>query len=287
MVLPAAIFLLVTAGSGHSRGWGIPMATDIAMAVGVLSLLGNRVAPSLKLFVLALAIVDDIGAILVIALVYSEHIHLGAVVVSLGILLAVALFRRVGVRWIGVYVALGVLLWFGLHEAGVHTTLVGVTMGLLTPTQPIHPGRADSPSLVEWLEHFLHPWSSFVVLPLFALANAGVPLSVDSLRDAASSTVAWGVLLGLVVGKTVGITVFTWLARRFRIAALPNGADWRGICGVAVLCGIGFTVSIFVTGLAYRDEATQNEAKIGILFASVTAAAVGSIVLATASRPRR
>jgi Na+:H+ antiporter, NhaA family len=304
MVVPAAVYLLVNAGSATARGWGIPVATDIAMAVGVLSLLGSRVVPSLKLFVLALAIVDDIGAILVIALVYSEGIHLDALAVSAAIVGVVVIARQLGVRWVPVYVVLGALLWLSLHESGVHSTLVGVILGLMAPTQPRRQRHLvdeaalldlstvqaahettvlarESVSVVEWLEHLLHPWTSFVILPLFALANAGVPISLDSLKDTASTKVAWGVILGLVVGKTAGITLFTWGAHRWKIGVLPAGATWRSIVGVAAVCGIGFTVSIFVATLAFEEEAVQNVAKIAVLTASITAAVIGSIVLRT------
>jgi NhaA family Na+:H+ antiporter len=278
------------------------MATDIAMAVGVVSLLGSRVVPSLRLFLLALAIVDDIGAILVIAVFYSGEIHFDALAVAIGLVLLVAVLRRAGVRPNPIYVVAGAGMWLALEESGLHATLAGVVMGLMAPTRPIVQREfvdaealadistasaarqtavlaRESVSLVEWLEHVLHPWTSFVIVPLFALANAGVPISVDALSDAASSPITYGVVVGLVVGKLVGVTGFTWLAVRWRLGELPPGATWRGIVGVGALAGVGFTVSIFVAGLAFDDLARQDEAKIGILVASVLAAALGSFIL--------
>jgi NhaA family Na+:H+ antiporter len=303
MVVPALIYVAVNLGGDALDGWGIPMATDIAMAVGVLSLLGSRVPSSLKLFLLALAIVDDIGAIAVIAIFYSSGIEPAALGVAGLILVVIALVKRAGVRHFGVYVVLGAALWLAVEESGVHATLVGVILGLMAPTRPIRQrqlidaealtdlssaGAAhetavlarESVSVVEWLEHLLHPWTSFVILPLFALANAGIPLSSEALSDAASSPVTLGVVLGLVVGKLVGVTAFTWLAARVGLGVLPAGASWRSIIGVAALAGIGFTVSIFITGLAFTDVARQNEAKVGILVASALAAGIGSLVLA-------
>ena len=248
MVVPALIYVAINVGGDGAAGWGIPMATDIAMAVGVLSLIGSRVAPSLKLFLLALAIVDDIGAILVIALFYSDDIRLDALAVAAGIVVVVGLARRIGVRPIPVYVLLGIGLWLALHESGLHATLVGVILGLMAPTRPIRQRQwvdeealtdlttaeaahetavmaRESVSVVEWLEHLLHPWTSFVILPLFALANAGIPLSSQAVSDAASSPITYGVVLGLVVGKLVGVTAFTWMAARLRIGVLPPGRD--------------------------------------------------------------
>ena len=305
MLVPAVIYVAINAGGDGARGWAIPMATDIAMAVGVLSLLGSRVAPPLKLFLLALAIVDDIGAIIVIALFYSDGIELGAAAVALVIIIAVAVLRRLGVRPIPVYVMLGAGLWLALHEAGLHATLAGVILGLMAPTRPIRrrdevsddklrdvstPETAretavlarESISVVAWLEHLLHPWTSLVIVPVFALANAGIPLSASALADAATSRITYGVLIGLVVGKLVGITAFTWLAVRLRVGVLPAGVGWSGIVGVAALAGIGFTVSIFVASLAFDDVGLQDQAKIGILAASVVASGLGALLLSRA-----
>jgi NhaA family Na+:H+ antiporter len=302
MVVPALVYTALNAGGDGSRGWGIPMATDIAMAVGVLSLFGSRIAPSLKLFLLTLAIVDDIGAILVIAVFYSERIHIGPLELALIAAALILTMRRLGVRHIGIYLVAGAAMWLALHESGLHATLVGVALGLMTPTRPIRQrelvdidaltdlssaGAAhattvmarESVSVVEWLEHRLHPWTSFAIVPLFALANAGITVSSDMLSDAATSPITLGVVIGLVAGKTVGITGATWLAVRLRVGVLPEGASWRSVVGVGALGGIGFTVSIFVAGLAFDTPAAQDEAKIGILVASMLAAGIGAAIL--------
>jgi NhaA family Na+:H+ antiporter len=302
MVVPALIYTAVNAGGPGARGWGIPMATDIAMAVGIVALLGSRVDPALKLFLLALAIVDDIGAIAVIAIFYSGRIDTDSLLIAVGLVIVLLLVRLAGVRSTLIPLALGLGLWLALEESGVHATIAGVLLGLLAPTRPhvqrelvdvdvladISTAQAaretaslarQSVSVVEWLEHVLHPWSSFVIVPLFALANAGITLSAEAISDAATSRVAVGVLLGLVVGKLVGISLFTWLALRLNIAVIPEGATARGIAGIAALAGIGFTVSIFVTDLAFADPAVQNEAKVAILAAAVLAGGLGATIL--------
>jgi NhaA family Na+:H+ antiporter len=282
MVVPALIYLGFNAGGAGQDGWGIPIATDIAMAVGVLSLLGSRVVPSIKVFLLALAIVDDIGAIVVIAVFYASEFEVLPFLAALAVVGAIVVVQRLGVDAVAVYVVLGAGLWLALHESGVHATLAGVALGLLTPTRRRRRGASES--VVEWLEHGLHPWTSFVIVPLFALANAGIPISADSLSDAASSTITYGVIAGLVVGKLVGVTAATWLAVRLRIGDLPRAASWRSIVGIGALAGIGFTVSIFVTGLAFADVALQDEAKLGILTASLLAAMLGAAVLTVRRR---
>ena len=307
MIVPALIFLAITVGTSASRGWGIPVATDIAMAVGVVSLLGSRVAPSLKLFLLALAIVDDIGAILVIAIFYSHGIHLDALGVAALLVIAVVVARRIGVWYTPLYVVLGLALWLALHESGLHATIDGVILGLMAPTRPIRQREyvdadaltdistaataretatlaRESVSVVEWLEQLLHPWTSFVIVPLFALANAGIPLGATAISDAFSSRVTYGVLVGLVVGKLVGITFFAWLAVRIGAGRLPDGVRRGQIVGVAALGGIGFTVSIFVTGLAFDDAQLIDQAKIGILAASIVAGALGALILTRVRR---
>jgi NhaA family Na+:H+ antiporter len=302
MVVPALIYAAINAGGEGARGWGIPMATDIAVAVGVLTLLGSRVPASLKLFLLALAIVDDIGAIAVIAILYSENLDTDSLLIAAGLLGVLVLMRVAGIQATLLPLAVGVALWLALEESGVHATVAGVLLALLAPTRPklqrelvdvsvltdLSSARAaretaalarSSVSVVEWLEHVLHPWSSFVIVPVFALANAGVAISRDAISDAASSRIALGVLLGLVVGKLAGIAAFTWLAAKLRVGLLPAGATWRGIVGVAALAGIGFTVSIFVTNLAFDDPALRNEALIAILAAAVVSSAIGAVIL--------
>ncbi len=309
MVVPALLYLAVNAGGKGAGGWGIPMATDIAFALGVVAVLGRRVPASLKLFLLTLAIVDDIGAIVVIAVVYSGAIALSWLAGAVAVVAAVVVLRRAHVTSHVVYIGLGVGLWLCVFESGVHATIAGVVMGLLTPARPFQADleaeeivdtledRSDlsaddvrrvsfliraSVPLTERLEVALHPWTSYLVIPLFALANAGVRLEADSLTS--PGPVALGVVIGLVVGKTVGVAGAAWLATRLGVANLPSGTTWVQVVGVAALAGIGFTVSLFVAGLAFDAGDVRDEAKVGILVASVIAAAIGSAILVLASK---
>ena len=273
MVVPALIFVAVNIGGDGLDGWAIPMATDIAFAVGILALLGSRVPRSLKLFLLTLAIVDDIGAIIVIALFYSsgvEPLWLGAAVL---VVLAVVAMSRLHVDHALAYVVPGALLWLCLHEAGIEPTLAGVVLGLLTPALP----RRGVPVL-ERLEGVLHPVSSFVIVPIFALANAGVILTSEAIDHALASRVTIGIVAGLVVGKFVGILGASGLAVRAGVGRLPDDMGMRHVAGVAVLGGIGFTVSLFITDLAFRGTVI-DDAKIGVLAASALAAIIGMVVL--------
>jgi NhaA family Na+:H+ antiporter len=273
MVVPALLFVAVNLGGGAIDGWAIPMATDIAFAVGVLALLGPRVPPSLKLFLLALAIVDDIGAIVVIAIFYSSGLDGWWLVGGVLTVLLVVVMSRLRVDRPLAYVIPGVVLWYCLYKGGVEPTLAGVVLGLLTPARP----RRGVPVL-ERLEDGLHPVSSFVIVPIFALANAGVVLGGDAIDHALSSRVTIGIVVGLVFGKFVGIFGASAIAVKARLGALPDGLGLRHLAGVAVLGGIGFTVSLFITDLAFRGE-TIDDAKIGVLAASAIAAVAGSIVL--------
>jgi len=273
MVVPALLFVAVNLGGNGLDGWAIPMATDIAFAIGILALLGARVPSSLKLFLLTLAIVDDIGAIIVIALFYSSGIEprwLGAGILAV---LAVVAMSRLHVDHPLAYVIPGALLWLCLYEAGVEPTLAGVALGLLTPALP----RRGVPVL-ERLEAALHPVSSFVIVPIFALANAGVVFTSESIDHALSSPVTLGIVAGLVIGKFVGIFGSSTIALRLGIGRLPEGLGLRHLAGVAILGGIGFTVSLFITDLAFRGG-TIDDAKIGVLAASTLAAIIGIAVL--------
>ncbi len=268
MVVPALLFVAVAAGTDGVNGWGIPMATDIAMAVGVLSLLGTRVPPALKLFVLALAIVDDLGAIVVIAIFYSKSIHLAALLAAAALVAGLAVLRalRVGVVW--PYVAVCIGLWVALHEAGVHPTLAGVALAFALPA-----------ARLEHVEHLLHPFSSFVIVPLFALVNAGVSI------DAGLDRTSWAVAIGLVLGKPIGIAGAVLLAERLGLAARPDGVSRLQIVGAGALAGIGFTVSIFVSKLAFEGDAGRTDsAMLGVLVASVVAAALGSVLVIVGAR---
>ncbi len=310
MIVPALVYLSINRGGSGSAGWGIPMATDIAMAVGVLALLGSRVPSGLKLLLLAIAIVDDIGAIVVIAIFYSKGTNLTYLAFAGALLLLILGLRWAGIERVGVYVIVGVVLWYVVKKSGVHATIAGVVLGLMTPTKPsIHEDLIDenilsdvsnlhaveetvrmargSVSVVERLEHCLYPWTSFVIVPLFALANAGIQLDSESLRSAASSRITLGTVLGLVVGKVAGISGAAWLALRSGIGDLPTGVTFPMVIGLSSLAGIGFTVSLFVAGLAF-DDGRGVQAKVGILVASLLSAIVGSIlIVAAASRSHR
>lgn len=310
MVLPATIFLLLERSPTGQRGWGIPMATDIAFAVGILALLGKRVPPGLKVFLLALAIADDLGAILVIAIFYSSNVALWPLVLAGGGLVVVSVFSRLGVRSIGVYTLLGAAIWLAMIHSGIHPTVAGVALGLMTP------GRAwiERPSLVEWmlsaldrldgeverqhvherhrllarltrvaneaisplerLETALHPWVAFIVMPIFALANAGVAIQ----PQAAGHRVALAVAAGLLIGKPLGIVLFSWLAVTLRLAQLPAQVGWRSMLGAGLLGGIGFTMSLFIASLALSGV-ELSAAKIGTLGGSALSGLLGLVVL--------
>ncbi|MBW3639204.1 MAG: Na+/H+ antiporter NhaA [Actinobacteria bacterium] len=274
VVLPALIFLALVGGGPEARGWGIPMATDIAFAVGVLALLGDRVPGGAKLLLLSIAIVDDILAIGVIAVVYTAEVSLGWLVAAVAGLGVVVLLRRLGVTQIWPYVVVGVLVWLATFESGVHATIAGVALGLLTPT-----GEAGGRNVLERLEHRLHPLSAFVIVPLFAFANSGVDLRAGALGEAVGGRLAVAVAVALLVGKAVGIGAAALLAQRLGIGSLPNGVDTRHVWGLAALGGIGFTVSLFVADLAYDADSLTDQAKVGIFAGSLVSAFVGSAVL--------
>lgn len=312
MVVPALLYVVFNAGGAGADGWGIPMATDIAFAVGVVALLGNRVPSAMKVFLLTLAIVDDIGAIAVIAIFYTDDLSVGWLLTAFGIALLVVLMRVVRIWYIPAYILVGGFLWLAVFESGIHATIAGVVLGLITPARPLkaieadgdddpHVGAAISGqasatvvrraafelrthvSVADRLEDLLHPFSSFIIIPVFALANAGIEISGDSIKDAASSEVTLGVIVGLVVGKLVGVSLFTWIAVKSGLSALPRGASFVHVVGLAAIAGIGFTVSLFITNLAFDDPAVVEQAKLGILAASVVAAVVGVVVLSRAN----
>jgi NhaA family Na+:H+ antiporter len=292
MVVPALIYALFNAGGEGSAGWGIPMATDIAFSIGVLALLGRRLPASLKIFLLTLAVVDDIGAIVVIALFYSDGVSVAWLGAAVGAVATIALLRRIGVRSFVPYVVLAGALWLATFESGVHATIAGVALGLLTPAKPLgRPSDGSSSTTVAEapltrLERRLHPYSSYVVLPLFALANAGIDLTPVGTTLTLSSPIAIGVIAGLVVGKPLGITAAALVATRFARAPLPAHAGWIDLVGVGALAGIGFTVSLFITELAF-DASLATEAKLAILVASVVAGGFGATLLwSRRSRPR-
>lgn len=311
MVVPALIFVAFASGGIGAAGWGIPMATDIAFAVGVVSLLGNRVPGAMKVFLLTLAIVDDIGAIAVIAIFYTEDLSTDWLLIAVGLTVLVVLMRLMRIWYIPVYVLVGFFLWLAVFESGIHATIAGVVLGLLTPAVPlrgetpnddVHVGAAisgranatvvrranfelkEQVSVAERLENMLHPFSSFLIIPIFALANAGIEISSDSLSNALSSDVTLGVVFGLVVGKLVGVSFATWIAVKSGISRLPRGASFTHVVGLAAIAGIGFTVSLFIAGLAFpAGSGAIDEAKLGILAASLLAAVIGSLILLRAN----
>jgi NhaA family Na+:H+ antiporter len=300
MVLPAVIFLLINAGGDGARGWGIAMATDIAFVLGALALLGPRCPDQLRLFLLTVAIVDDIGAILVIAVFYSDDLSLPALLAAAVLVAALVALRSLRVWRNPAYVAVGLALWLAVLQSGVHATIAGVLIGLLVSTRtPAGSGEArpyaraldedataervrlarlaasSTVSANERMQHSLHPWTSYLVVPLFALANAGVRLDGETLRAAAGSPVTIGVVVALVVGKSVGITGSTLLALRLRLGVLP-GRIMRGqLVGGATLAGIGFTVALFIADLAFADPALREQAVVGVLSGSLLAALLG------------
>jgi Na+:H+ antiporter, NhaA family len=310
MILPAFIYFALNRSGVGARGWGIPMATDIGFALGVLALLGKRIPSSLRVFMLALAIVDDVGAILVIAFFYTPQISISALALAGGLLaiLVVIAIRR---GPISVYVVVGFFFWAAVLNSGVHATIAGVILGLVAPIKPKWRPQelADNAepllstfrtqilsndksaaeatltqmdqllrgtdSIAERLERSIHPWVSFLILPLFALASAGVALSTEQLKLAILSPLALGVFLGLVVGKAVGIALFSFVAVRSKIAAMTDGLAWSGIVGAGILAGVGFTVALFISGLSFEDETLVATSKIAVLAASLAAGFIG------------
>lgn len=271
MVVPALLYSAINASGTGARGWGIPMATDIAFALGVVALIGSRISHALKVFLSAVAIVDDIGAVLVIALFYTASIRWTGLVIAAVVLGALSILNRAGVRHALPYLLLGVVLWIAILLSGVHSTVAGVLLAL---TIPARSRSADEVPLLERLEDHLHTPVAFVIVPLFALANAGVRISSGTSSGHAFAVMC-GVIVGLVIGKPLGITVAAWIAVRLRAAELPAGVNWRALQGVSCLGGIGFTMSLFVGALAFTDAALLDSAKIGVLIASCIAASVG------------
>lgn len=318
MLVPAAIYASLNAGGPGAQGWGVPMATDIAFALGILALFGSRVPFGLKIFVTALAIADDLGAVLVIALFYTEQIRMGALVAAAIVLVVLVTLGRTRIRLPIIYACLATLLWILVFSSGIHATVAGILVALAVPVRAViepsdfiqrargrldqldtqrltRASMLDDPDQLDAIldlnvvanrirpvgitfERFLHPITAFVVLPLFALANAGVVIQGSVLRILLNP-IGLGVVFGLFLGKQVGVFVFTWLAVRFAGAVLPEGVTWKQVYGAACVAGIGFTMSLFVSGLAFGDPALVDEAKIGILGGSLLSGAWGAFVL--------
>jgi NhaA family Na+:H+ antiporter len=256
------------------------MATDIAFAVAALAVFGKRVPPALKVFLLALAIVDDLGAVTVIAVFYAGDLSLGALGAAAGLLGLVLALQRAGVTSYLPYIAVGIGVWTATLLSGVHATVAGVLLGLLTPTRVVRRRTGVPFSPVDQLMGRLQPWSAFGVMPVFALANAGLVLNAAGLRDPLALRVTLAVALGLLVGKPLGITLFSWLAVRVRLAALPAGVGWGSLLGAGALGGIGFTMALFITALAFPEPALAEASKLGVIVASVLAAGLGIACLA-------
>jgi Na+:H+ antiporter, NhaA family len=276
MIIPALIYLSINNSPEVIQGWGIPIATDIAFAVAVLALLGSRVPKSLKIFLLTLAIADDIVAIFIIALFYAEIINYWFLVLSALLLFALWLSRKKLSAHMSLFLLVGVILWLTTHLSGIHASIVGAALGLIAPISL----RPNTRSIAKRLEDFFLPVSTYFVLPLFAFANAGVVLSMSAFQSTSSVRVILGIALGLAAGKMIGIVGATWLMVRFGKGQLPLDTKWLHITGVGLVAGIGFTVSIFITELAFRDNHQLIEsAKIGVFIASIISAILGSVIL--------
>jgi len=318
MLVPAAIYLMLNMGGPGQDGWGIPMATDIAFALGILALFGARAPLGLKIFLTALAIADDMGAVLVIALFYTEEVRLLPLLVAAGCLVLISLAAQARFRRVGLYAALILVVWLGVFASGVHATIAGILLALVVPVRAqidpkgffetadrslktLKSSEVTKDSMVDddeqftaladlshatsgmlppgvILERYLHIGQAFIILPLFAFFNAGVPIGGDLLAIL-TSPISLGVILGLVLGKQIGVLFFSWLAIKSGKATLPAGVTWAQIWGVSCLAGIGFTMSIFIDELAFKDQAIIDEAKVGILAASLIAGILGYIVL--------
>ena len=276
MAAPALIYLAI-AGGVAPGGWGVPVATDIALAVGLLAMLGPSVAASLRSFLLALAVIDDIGAILIIAFVYSTGIKLSWLLAAAVCIGLIAVLKKSGLESMLVYSLFAFTLWFSFYKTGVHPTLAGVIIGLMTPNivhkrTKVEDIEDGSVSVIEWLEHKFHPISTFFVVPIFAYANTGVVITAESIMGASQSLIAWGIFFGLVIGKPLGVLIATIAAKRSKLADFPDGATNTSILATGSAAGIGFTVAIFIADLAFDDAQTQDIAVLAVIVASVVSA---------------
>jgi len=273
MLVPALIYFLFNVGTETVAGWGIPMATDIAFALAIIAMLGKNVPTSLKIFLAALAIVDDLGAILVIAIFYTSQIHFEYLAMAAGILALLALLKYFGVKNLVFYLIPGVFLWYFIHHSGIHATIAGVLLAFTIPTN-----QTDVLSPLEKLEHLLTTPVNYLIMPIFALANTNITFEKEMISGLVSP-LGLGIILGLFAGKTIGVTFFSWLAVKLKWAELPSGAGWKHILGLGMLAGIGFTMSIFISLLSFSDELHISEAKFAILTASIISGLVGFVFL--------
>ncbi|RDC58496.1 Na+/H+ antiporter NhaA [Pedobacter chinensis] len=273
MLVPAIIYTLFNNGTATAGGWGIPMATDIAFALAIIAMLGKNVPASLKIFLAALAIVDDLGAILVIAIFYTNQIHFEYLAMAGGVLVLLALMNYLGVKSIIFYIIPGIFLWYFIHHSGIHATIAGVLLAFTIPTN-----ETDVLSPLEKLEHALTIPVNYLIMPIFALANTNITIEKEMFKGLISP-LGFGIIIGLFAGKTIGVTFFSWLAVKLKWADLPTGAGWKHILGLGMLAGIGFTMSIFIAMLSFNDELHILEAKFAILTASVLSGMIGFVFL--------
>ena len=319
MIVPAAFYTIFNSGGEGAGGWGIPMATDIAFVVGIMALLGPRVPFPLKVFVLALAIADDIGAVLVIAFFYTSQISVTALIVAAVVIVFLTMLNKLGTKSLIPYTILGIILWIAFLKSGVHATIAGILLAFTIPASSRYNTKRFSEKTKELIqnfdsigehgenvllnedrqtsvmaieescekiltplqrfEHGLHPWVSFFIIPLFALANAGVTLAGLDIVEAITSPISIGIIVGLFIGKQLGIFAFSWAAVKLKIASLPEGVSWKKLYGAGILAGIGFTMSLFIAGLAFSDPALLDLSKIGVLTASLISGIVGYVLL--------
>jgi NhaA family Na+:H+ antiporter len=279
-IVPALIFVAINAGApANIAAWAVPTATDIAFVVGLIAALGKLVPLSLKIFVLAVAIIDDLMAVVVIALFYTASISVPALLLSFALLALLAVMNRLNVRSPAAFILVGILMWAAVLKSGVHATLAGVALGMMIP---LRDGGKPGHSMLEGLEHGLKPWVTFLIVPVFAFANAGVPLQGVGLA-ALVAPLTFGIVAGLFAGKQIGIVAAVWCSVRFGLSPKPAGATWLQIYGVACLCGIGFTMSLFIGSLSFSDAALQDQIRLGVIVGSVLSAILGVIVLRRAA----
>ena len=272
MVIPALIYYLFNQSTPYQNGIGIPMATDIAFAIGILSLLGSKVPTPLKVFLTALAVIDDLGAILIIAFFYTKEMNITYLLIALGIFGVLLIMNRMKIYQLWMYIILGIIMWYCMLHSGVHATITGVLLAFAIPFQ-----QGEEKSISYQLEHKLHQPVAFIILPIFALANTAITVSFDNKSTIPSYAI--GIVLGLVIGKPLGITLFSYVAVKSKLAQLTEGLTWPSVFGVGILGGIGFTMSIFVTLLAFTDSIAINNAKLYIILASLLAGITGLVIL--------
>lgn len=278
MLIPALIYFAFNKGTATASGWGIPMATDIAFALAIISMLGKSIPTSLKIFLAALAIVDDLGAILVIAIFYTNEVHFDYLLMAGGIIILLLAFNFFNIKPLYFYLIPGIFLWYFIHHSGIHATIAGVLLALTIPTNKT---AAESP--LEKLEHLLNGPVNYFIMPVFALANTNITFQKEMLGGLVSP-LGIGIVLGLFVGKTLGVTLFSWLAVRLKLGSLPSGSGWKHIIGLGMLAGIGFTMSIFISLLSFSDEMHVTEAKFAVLTASIISGLAGFIYLKSIKR---